>query len=238
MNARLFLIATGAVLTLAQGAAQAADLYIRTTITFSGALQALAPGFEKATGDKVVMVAAGGQAPDLLILQKSTFEPFVKNGTVDAASLTDLATVQVGVAVVNGRPSDFSTPEKLKAALLAAKSVGVSAFASGEYVTKEVFPKLGIAEEMKAKTKTFRGPVGQSVATADVEIGFQQMSELLQIKALTTRRIPQVLQTVTTVTGGVTAGAKSAESARKFMAYIKSPAATAALKSMDMEAVK
>ena len=239
MNARLLLIAAAcAVLPLTQSAAQAADLHVRTSLTFSGALEALIPGFEKASGDKVFMVGAGGQAPDLMILTKASFEPLVKGGNVDAASVTDLATVRVGVAVVTGRPADFSTPEKLKAALLAAKSVGVSGVASGQYVTKELFPKLGIAEQMKAKTKTLRGQVGASVANAEVDLGFQQMSELLQVKAITVKRIPETLQTVTTLTGGLVTGSKSAETGRKFLAYIKSPAAAAALKTMDIEAVK
>lgn len=230
--------AFGAALILAQVPAQAADLLVRTSLTFSGAIDALAPGFEKATGDKVHAVSAGGEAPDLLILQKAAFDPLIKGGTVDPKSLTDLASVRIGVAMKSGKPADVSTPDKFKQVLLDAKAVAVSGAASGQFVTKEVFGKLGIADQMKAKTKVVRGSVGDTVARGEADLGFQQMSELLQTKAIIVKRIPETLQSVTVVSGALTVGTKSADAAKKFMDYIKSPAAAAALKTMDIEAVK
>jgi molybdate transport system substrate-binding protein len=228
----------GAVLILAQVPAQAADLIVRTSLTFSGALDAVSAGYEKASGDKVHPVSAGGEAPDLLILQKAALDPLIKGGTVDPKSVVDLVTVRIGVAGRSGVPLDVSTNDKFKAALLAAKAVVVSGASSGQYVTKEVFTKLGIADQMKAKTKVIRGSVGDSIAKGEADLGFQQMSELLQTKAIMVKRIPEDLQSVTTVSGAITTGAKSPDAAKKLMAYVKSPAAAAALKTMDMEATK
>ena len=240
MNSKKFWAsaAFGAAFVLAQGSAYAVDLTVRTSLTFSGALDAVAPGYEKASGDKVHPVSTGGEAPDVLILQKAALEPLIKSGTVDPKSVVDLVTVKIGVAGKTGLPLDVSTDDKFKAALLAAKTVAVSGAATGQYVTKDVFTKLGIADQMKAKVKVIRGSVGDSVAKSEADLGFQQMSELLQTKAIVVKRIPEDLQSVTTVSGAITVGTKSADAAKKFMAYVKSPAAAAALKTMDMEAAK
>jgi molybdate transport system substrate-binding protein len=233
----------GAALIVAQfpaGAARAADLQVRTALTFSGALEALAPGYEKATGNKVyAATAGGGSSADLFVLQRSALDPLAKNGSIDGKTLTDLVTVRVGLAVKAGKPApDISTVDKLKQALLAAKSVTVSRAATGQYVTTELFTKLGIADQMKGKVKQISGAVGEAVARGDAEIGFQQMSELLPVKGITVIRIPEAVQRVTVVSAAMAAGAKSPEAARKFIDYVKSPAAAAALKTLDLEVAK
>ena len=228
----------GAVL-MAAVPAQAADLYIRTALTFAGPLEALRAGYEAATGDKLHTVAADAPA-DVVVLQQAQFAPLLKDSKVDASALTDMARVRVGFAVKAGAPvPDISTPDKLKAVLLAARSVGLSSGPSGVYVTEEVFPKMGIAGEMKAKTVAASGPVGESVAKGTVEVGFQQMCELLPVKGITVvGRIPEALQRVTVITAGIPKDAKSPEVARRSIAYVTSPAAAAALKTMDLEPVK
>ncbi len=220
--------------------AQAADLYVRSSLTFAGALAAVRPGYEAAKGDTLHTVASASDPADLLILQRANFDPLVKDGKVDQAALTNLAQVKVWFAVKAGAPvPDISTPDKLKAVLLAAKSIGLSSAASGQYVSGEVFPKLGIADEVKAKTKPVTGAVGEAIARGEVEVGFQQMSELLPVKGVkVVGRIPEALQRVTIVTAGEPKDAKSPDVAARFVAYVRSPAAGAALKSMDLALAK
>lgn len=215
------------------------ELTVRTSLTFQGPLAALTPGFEAASGDKIKVAGANDPA-DLVILQKPQFDGPVKDGKVDAGSITDLARVKVGFAVKAGAPvPDISTPEKLKAVLLTAKSVGLSGAASGQYVLNEVVPKLGVAAEMKEKVTTINGAVGEAIAKGQVEVGFQQMSELLPIKgAHVVGRIPEALQRVTVVASGLGTDVQARAAAARFIAYVKSPAAAAVLKDMDLEAAK
>ena len=85
----------------------------------------------------------------------------------------------MGVAAKAGAPKpDISTPEKLKAALLAAKSVAYTdpagGGASGVLVAK-MLDRLGIADAIKAKTHLTTGPVGALVASGEGELGLQQI---------------------------------------------------------------
>jgi molybdate transport system substrate-binding protein len=80
---------------------------------------------------------------------------------------------------------DISTVDALKRTLLAAKSIAYSDSASGVYLSIELFPKLGIVQQIKGKTWKIEGdPVGGVVANGEVEIGFQQISELRPVKGI------------------------------------------------------
>lgn len=231
-------VATGVALLLA-GPALADELTIRTSLTFQGALDVLKAPYEAASGDTIKVVGANDPA-DLVILQKPQFDGPVKDGKVDPKSIVDLLRVKVGFAVKAGAPvPDISTPAKLKAVLLAAKSVGLSGAASGQYVANEMFPKLGIAAEMKEKTTIINGAVAAAVAKGQVEVGFQQMSELAPVKgAHVVGRIPEELQRVTIVSAGLGTGIKAPAAASRFIAYVNSPAAAPVLKSLDLESAK
>ena len=84
-------------------------------------------------------------------------EDLAKQGKVVAGSSVDLVKSPIGVAVKSGTPKpDISSGEALKRALLAAKSIAYSDSASGVYISTEMFPKLGIADDMKGKARASR----------------------------------------------------------------------------------
>ena len=159
------------------------------------------PEFERATGHKV-LTAYGpsmgttanaipvrlerGEPADVLIMVGYALDDLAKKGKVIADSRVDLVKSPIGVAVKSGAPKpDISTPDALKRALLAAKTVAYSDSASGVYVSTEMFGKLGIADEMKDKARKIPAtPVGEIVAHGDAEIGFQQMSELKPVAGI------------------------------------------------------
>jgi molybdate transport system substrate-binding protein len=78
---------------------------------------------------------------------------------------------------------DISTPNKFKAALMAAKTIGCSQGDSGQHVLT-VIQKLGIADAAKGKAVIAEGrPVGAAIASGEAEIGMQQVAELRPVPA-------------------------------------------------------
>jgi len=136
--------------------------------------------------------------------------------------------------VRKGTPKpDISSVEALKQTLLNAKTIAYSASASGTYLSNELFPRLGIAEEMKGKaTKIFSERVGAVVLRGDAEIGFQQVSELLPFKELEfVGPLPDEVQQRVFFSAGVAVGAQDPDAAR----HLAAPAAASIVRSTGME---
>jgi len=178
-----------------------------------------------------------GENADVVIASQKALGELKSLGKVSL--VVDLARSGVAVAVKKGakRP-DIGSGEALKRALRAAKSIAYSSGPSGVYLV-ELFQKWGIADELKPKsTQTPPGTaVGPLVARGEAEIGFQQMSELLPFSAGTdiVGPLPADIQIMTTFSGGVQAGAKQADAARAWLAFLASSAAV--LRKHGMEPV-
>ena len=166
-----------------------------TSNALGAALRELTPIFERDSGDTLVIVSGGsvagapdsipdrlarGEQADVVIMAGTGIDDLIKTGRLVSGSRADLARSSIGVAVRAGAPRpDISSVEALTRALLQAKSVAYSASVSGVYISSELFPRLGIAAQMRAKSRKIESePVGVVVARGDAEIGFQQISEL------------------------------------------------------------
>jgi molybdate transport system substrate-binding protein len=225
------------------GAAQgafAAEVHVMISGGFSAAYKELVPLFEKATGNTVVtaygpsmgetpqaipMRLSRGEPADVLIMVGYALGDLVTRGDVIAASRIDLADSLIGVAVKTGAPKpDLSSPDTLKAVLLAVKTVAYSDSASGEYVSKEMFAKLGILEAMNGKARKIPAtPVGEIVAKGDAEIGFQQISELKPVSGIDiVGPLPDALQKVTVFSAGLATKAPQPEAGKALMAFLSS----------------
>ena len=137
------------------------------------------------------------------------------------------------------RPAGDELPlrSQLKQTLLAARSIGYSSGPSGVYLA-ELFLKWGIADELKPKTtQTPPGTaVGPLIARGEVEIGFQQMSELLPTPGIDILGpLPAELQVITTFSGGVHVAAKQADAANAWLAFLASQEAAPVLRRHGME---
>ena len=144
------------------------------------------------------------------------------------------------MAVRAGTPRpDISSVDALKRVLLQAKSVAYSAQVSGVYLSTELFPRLGIADQMRAKSQRIeRERVGAVVARGDAEIGFQQVSELLPIAGIDyVGPLPAEVQRVTVFSAGVAVGAKSPEAARALIRFFVSPEGARAMTKSGLEPV-
>jgi molybdate transport system substrate-binding protein len=179
-----------------------------------------------------------GDAVDVVIVNADALDGLIKDGLIIANSRVDLARSRIGMAVRSGAPRpDISSLEALTRALLNAKSVALSSSVSGDYFTKELFPRLGIAEQMVGKTKRSGNErVGALLARGDAEIGFQQMSELLPEKGIdVVGPLPSEVQRVTVFAAGVAAGSTHPDAARAYIRYLTSPAASAAVARTGLE---
>jgi molybdate transport system substrate-binding protein len=228
--------------------AQAADITVLATPGVKEAYLELVPHFEKASGNKVVTTWAGtadvmkrmkaGEVFDAVILASNSLEELTDTGRLMAGSRADFARSLVGVAVRKGSPKpDISSPEALKRTLLAAKSIGISTGPSGVYLTG-LFDRMGLLAELKPK---FRTPpsganIGELVAKGEVEIGFQQVSELIHYPGVDfIGPLPAAVQQTTVFSGGVHAGAREPDAAREFLKFLSAPEHAAVLRKHGLD---
>ena len=252
---RRCVLAALAGLALASSTAFAAEIRVVTSGAFTEAYKKLIPIYEQATGHTVVSSfgASIGKAPDsipsrfargerfdLVILSEGGLEALVRDGKVMPGSRIDLARSQIGAAVRKGTPKpDIGTVEALKQALLAAKSVAYSASASGTYLSTELFPRLGIEEQMKLTgRKIFSERVGTVVARGDAELGFQQVSELVYFKELDfVGTLPEEVQQTIFFSAGLVTGSAQPELARHLARFLASPAVADIVRATGLDPV-
>jgi molybdate transport system substrate-binding protein len=179
-----------------------------------------------------------GETADVVIVASDALDDLITDGLVISGSRVDLARSRIGMAVRSGSPKpDISTVAGLKRALVDAKSVALSSSVSGDYFTKELFPQLGIVEQMAPKTRRSGGErVGALIARGDAEIGFQQMSELLPVSGIdVVGPLPSEVQRVTIFAAGVAAHSKHPETARAYIRFLASTGAAKAVAKTGLE---
>ena len=198
----------------------------------------LEPAFERTSGTKVMITwgatnsllkdLEGGAGGDLAILTAEAIDDLMSGGRVVAGSRVDLARSGIGVAVRKGakRP-DIASPEALKRALLAAKSVAHSKSGMSGIYFPTVLARLGIADAMKAKIviPDPGTPIGEVVAKGEAEIGIQQISELLPVAGIEiVGPLPAALQKITTFSAGVLTAAKEPDAAAALLKFVAAEA--------------
>ncbi len=237
---------------LSMGAASkpinAAEIVVLSTTASKEALHELVPMFERASGHRVNITYGGGVdmtkrvrggiAADLFIGPAEFTDALLKEGKLVAGSRVEFARSTTGVAVRAGvaRP-DISTPEKLRAALLAAKSVSYSAGASGIYFAK-VLERLGIAQQIQAMRVAQRPGelVGAVVARGAAEIGVQQISELLPVEGIDILGpLPDELQQAIVYGASVLPSSTQHEAAKEFVAFLRSGHAAPVIRKKGMD---
>jgi len=210
----------------------------------------LLPQFEKSSGKKVRTSWVGmvdilkrikaGEATDLVIGSAAAVDELMQAGKL-AAPRADIARSGVGVAVRAGSPRpDISSGEAVKKALLKARSIAYSSGPSGVYLSK-LFEKWGIAGELKPKiTQTPPGvAVGTLIARGEIELGFQQVSELKPIAGIDLiGPLPADIQVVTTFSGAPHVASKETAAARALLAFLTSSAAAPVIRKNGMEPAK
>ena len=229
------------------------ELRVMTSGAFTAAYLELIPRLEALTGKKLITAATSigtgetsipgrlrrGEAADVVIVADAVLLGFIEEGLVKRENYTPVARSAIGMAVRAGAPKpDLSTVEALKRTLLAAKSIAYSASVSGDYLTKELVQRLGIADQVLGKSRRIEGGerVGAVIARGEAEIGFQQMSELLPVPGIDhVTPLPAEVQKISLFSAGVAASTGDAEAAQSVIRFLASSEAAGAIVKSGLE---
>ena len=220
----------GLATLLMAGAASAADVHVMISAGFYGAYAELGPAFERTSGHHLVTTRGPsmgdspeaiptrltrGETADVVILDGGAADELARRGLVRADTKVELARSMIGMVVRAGAAKpDISNVEAFRNTLLAAKSIAYSDSGSGTYLSTTLFARLGVADQVAAKSRKVRGPpsgepVAAVVARGEAEIGFQQVSELIRVPGVTfVGSIPAELQPGFSFAGALTSAAQ------------------------------
>ncbi len=225
---------------------KASELKLVAGGSLAGLFKQLGPQFEKASGHtlsihfnstpNIISRINAGTPFDAVVVPADVFRDAAAKSHL-AEPAVNVARVGYGVIVRAGAPMpDLSTPDAFKKALLAASSVAsVPASAAGAYIAK-VYERLGIAEEMKAKTKVQALPttIAPAVANGEAELGIFLTNVFNAPGIELAGPFPADLQQELPFTAAVATDAKEAAAAKALIDYLKTPDATAAIKAAGM----
>ena len=244
--------ATVLTLLVTANAACAAEINAFISTAIKSVTDEVLPPFERSSGYTIHGLYSppgallkhfeAGEPADVFLTGADAIDQLIAQGKV-VPGRVDLATTGIGICVKEGAPHpDVSTPDAFKRALLAATTVAYVAPAGGSVTGPHIeamFKKLGIAEQMAAKTKyAAGGPNGRVsvlVSSGEAEIGLQQVSELLTNPGVDViGMLPGDLQQITTYSAGIAADAKEPVAGRALIGFLASPTALAVYKTKGL----
>ncbi len=229
-----------------------AELTVYSTIGVRSAAEGLFAQFETASGHRLAVTwgtapmlvkrIEHGETADVLILSRAGLETLSRQGKVLPGSDVPLASSGVAIAVKAGAAKpDISTPEALKRTLLSAKSISYTepsaGGASGVYFA-ELLERMGIAEEMRGKTKY--PPAGGFSATllisGEAELAVQQKPELLHVDGVeVVGFLPDDLNLITPFVAGLMVDCSNPTDGKALVAFLRTPHAAAAFRAKGLE---
>jgi molybdate transport system substrate-binding protein len=211
-------------------------------------LAELAAAYERQAGIKVNIESVGGvdaakrvqagEAFDLVVLAADAIDKLIAAGRVVSGSRSDLVRSGVAVAVRAGAPHpDIGSEAALRQAVLSARAIGYSTGPSGVALARlferwDIVPAVG--ERMKQAPAGV--PVGELLARGEVDLGFQQLSELLHLPGIEVLgTMPAGTEIITTFSAGICGACTQPEAVRALLTYLRSPACDDAKRRQGME---
>lgn len=210
-------------------------------------LAELIRGFTAQGGQPVTAAAAGGvevaqriqagEEVDVVVLADTAIDKLIASAALRPGRV-DLVKSGVAIAVRSGRPRpDVSTEAAVKAAVEAASSLSYSTGPSGVYLEK-LFARWGILESVRPRVVVPPPgvPVGSLVASGQAALGFQQLSELMNVAGIEVLgALPAAIQTITTFSAGISVRCAQPQVAAELLSYMCQPAASAVKQRYGME---
>ena len=211
-------------------------------------LTELAAAYEQRSRQRVAVTSLGGveaarrvndgEAFDFVVLAAAAIERLAAEGRVDPGSRADLARSGVAIAVAAGAPRpDVGSEAALRDAVLRARSIGYSTGPSGAYLAR-LFESWGLTELIAPRF--VQAPpgvaVGTLVARGDVELGFQQSSELLHLPGVdVVGPLPPEIQLVTVFSAAVCSASRQHAATRMLLGFLASSEGDAVKRRHGME---
>ncbi len=179
-----------------------------------------------------------GERFDAVVLAANAVDKLIAESHVAAGSRVDLVRSGIYVAVRRGRPApDIGSEDAVRQAVRAAASIGFSTGPSGVYL-QQLFDRWGISAEIKDRIAQARPgiPVGSLVASGDIALGFQQLSELMNLDGVdVVGPLPPAIQQITVFSGSVATTSTQPAAVRAWLAWCASPATVAIKQRHGME---
>jgi molybdate transport system substrate-binding protein len=231
--------------------ANGAEVKVFTSVALTAALNELAPTFEKASGDKLIIVyglaaemkkrVLEGENADVIMITRPMMDDLQKQNKLAANSLVNVVGTPVAVAARAGAPKpDIGTVDAFKRTLLAAKSIVYADPAKGGVsgiVFARALDRLGIADQMKARTILVPGAQGpEMVAKGEAELGVAQGSEIVPVTGVQlVGPLPGELASTTVFSAAIGAESKSPVAAKAFIEFLTNPQVAPQFKAKGFE---
>ena len=179
-----------------------------------------------------------GEVFDVVVLASEAIDKLIASGHLTAGSKVDLVRSPVAIAVRAGAPQpDVGNEAAVRHAVLAARSLSYSTGPSGVFLA-QLFERWGIAQDIAGRlVQAPPGvPVGTLVARGEVELGFQQLSELMHLDGISViGTLPRAIEFITTFSAALCPGSAQPEAVREMLHFMSSPGAAAAKRRQGME---
>ncbi len=226
----------------------AAPITIISSMATRQVLADLVALFHRTTTHRVTVESVGGvdaakrvqagEAFDAVVVAAGAIDQLIAAGRIVAGSRVDLVRSGVAIAVRAGAPRlQIDSEDAVKRAVLAARSLSYSTGPSGVHLAK-LFDRWGIADTIQPRiVQAPPGvPVGKLVADGQVELGFQQLSELMHLPGIDVLGpLPSAIQIITTFSGGLSVTSTRPDAVRAMFDFMVSPAAVEAKRANGME---
>jgi molybdate transport system substrate-binding protein len=247
---------TGAILSLVLALATdaaAAEIKVISTGGARAVITSLVPEFERKSGHKVGIDFGTpgsmrdrllqGEAADVAVAIAAILPDLEKAGRIAPGTRMEFAASYVGVVVRAGGPKlDVSTPDGLKQAVLAAKTVVLSDPKAGTQLGATFMgaaERLGFGADLRSRTKFILGPgsdVAEAVAKGEADLGVTLISEILPVTgAALGGELPSNIMPPTVTHAFLVSGAKDPETAKAFLDFLRSPDAKRIIEAKGMK---
>jgi len=232
-----------------------AQLEVLISGGFQGPYSQMLPSFEKMTGITVITKSgasqgsgpktikaqlATGVTADVVILSREGLAELIAENKIVPNSDVDLAQAPLGLAVPTGNAKpDISSTKAFADALVKAKKIVVPGSTSGIYLSKQLFPKLGISEQISVQITERGSQATAALAAREANIAVQPSSELVNISGIDyVGPLPNSIQLIQTFAAARVMNSSNSEAAKKLIEYLSSPNVAEPIKNGGMHLVR